>query len=80
MNNTFMTLLERLKSLPVWLRAVALLLVAGLILVFSLTSCGPTVRVSARSTNDLVTISVSQSVHDSTGVAVSVNPTINLNN
>lgn len=77
MNNTLLSLYERLKSLPLWLRAVALVLVASLVLVFTFTSCGPTVRVSARSTTDMVSISVSQSITDSTGVAVSVNPTIN---
>lgn len=65
-------------QLPKWARAVAILLIAGLVLLFSLTSCGPVVRVSAKSTTDSVSISISQNVTDSTGVSVSVNPNINI--
>lgn len=66
-------------QLPKWARVVAVLLIAGFVLLASLTSCGPTVRVQAKSTTDSVSISISQSVTDSTGVSVSVNPNININ-
>lgn len=65
-------------KLPKWARAIAITLIAGLVLLASLTSCGPTVKVSARSTTDTVSISISQNVTDSTGVSVSVNPNINI--
>lgn len=66
-------------QLPKWARAVAIVLIAGLVLLCSLTSCGPTVKVTAKSTTDMVSIAISQDVRDSTGVNVSVNPTIHLN-
>lgn len=78
MSDIISKLLDYLKTLPMWLRAVVLVLLAGLILIFSV-SCGPAVRVSAKSTSDMVTISVSQNITDSTGVSVSVNPNININ-
>lgn len=39
---TFNKFFEWLKTLPVWLRAVALILIAALMLVFTLSSCGVT--------------------------------------
>lgn len=72
------TLWNWICKLPKWSRVVAVLLIAGLTILASLTSCGPTVRVSAKSTTDTVSISISQNVTDSTGVSVSVNPNINI--
>lgn len=66
-------------QLPKWARAVAVLLIAGLVLLASLTSCGPSVKVTAKSTTDMVSIAITQDVRDSTGVAISVNPNININ-
>lgn len=77
MNDFFSKVWTWIKSLPVWLRAVVLVLVSAFLLIFSV-SCGPAVRVSARTTTDSVTISISQNIVDSTGVSVSVNPNINI--
>lgn len=66
-------------KLPKWARAVAIVLLTGLVLLASLTSCGPAVRVTAKSTTDMVSIAITQDVRDSTGVNVSVNPTIHIN-
>ena len=41
-----------------------------------LASCGPTVRVKISGTKDGVTVETSQTVQDSTGVNVSVNPIV----
>lgn len=78
MNNTLSTFFDRLKRFPLWIRVIVVVLIAALVLVLSLTSCGPTVKVSARSTDEVVTISVSQNVSDSTGVSIAVHPTINI--
>lgn len=67
-----------LKALPLWLRAVVLLLVASLALCLTLTSCGPTVHVSVKGTKDGVNISTTQTSSDSTSLNISVNPHINL--
>lgn len=68
-----------LKKQPLWLRLVLICVAAIACAVLTFSSCGPTVKVAARSTSDMVTISVSQNVTDSTGVSVSVNPNININ-
>lgn len=72
-------LLSLLKTFPKWFRIVFLILLSAIIVCLSLISCGPTVKVAAKSTTDMVSISVSQSVTDSTGVSVHVNPNININ-
>lgn len=69
---------QKICQLPKWMRVVVILLVASILSVLSFASCGPVVKVAAKSTTDMVTISVSQNVRDSTGVAVSVNPNINI--
>lgn len=74
----FKTLWQKICQLPKWARIVAIALIAGLVIVFGVTSCGPSVRVTAKSTSEMVTISVSQDVRDSTGVSVSVSPNINI--
>lgn len=79
MKDKFVNILGFLKSLPLWLRLSLIALVAIFMALMSFTSCGPVVRVSAKSTTDTVTISVSQNVTDSTGVSVSVNPNISIN-
>lgn len=67
-----------LKTLPLWLRSIVLLLIAVLILIFSI-SCGQTVRVTVKDTPNGVTVSTTQNRKDSTGTNVNVNPTINYN-
>lgn len=67
-----------LKTLPLWLRSIVLLLIAALILIFS-TSCGQTVRVTVKDTPNGVMVSTTQNRKDSTGTNVNVNPTINYN-
>lgn len=78
MKDTFVKILSFLKAMPLGVRLgfIGACAVALSLLTFS---CGPTVRVSAKSTTDTVTISVSQNVTDSTGVSVSVNPNISIN-
>lgn len=66
-------------QLPKWARAVCIILIAGLVLLASLTSCGPMVKVSAKSTTDMVSIAITQDVRDSTGVNISVSPNIHIN-
>ena len=48
----------------------------GLLLVM-LASCGPSVRVKISGTRDGVTVTTSQTAHDSTGLNIQVNPNIN---
>lgn len=79
MKQTITNLSGFLKSLPSRLRFSLFLVFEVVVVVLLLSSCGPTVRVSAKSTTDSVSISISQSVADSTGLSVSVNPHININ-
>lgn len=79
MKDTFVKILDFLKSLPLWLRLALVGVVAVFVVLMSFTGCGPTVRVYAKSTTDSVAISISQNVTDSTGLSVSVNPNININ-
>lgn len=66
---------EWLKVLPLWLRAIVLVLIASLVLIFSV-SCGQTVRVTVRDTPNGVSVSTTQNRKDSTGTNVNINPTI----
>ena len=75
MKEFFTRFLSWLKSIPLRFRVLALLCLSVLLLVITV-SCGPVVRVSARTANDSVVVSVSQNVVDSTGVSVSVNPNL----
>ena len=79
MKDTLVKILDFLKTLPSWLRLSLIGVVAVFMALMSFTSCGPVVRVSAKSTTDTVSISVSQNVTDSTGLSVSVNPNISIN-
>lgn len=65
--------------LPVWLRVVVVVLVAALVVIFSLTSCGAsrsTVRVYNRADSTTTTISVSNG--DGGSTTVNVEPKINV--
>lgn len=65
--------------IPVWLRFVVAILVAVLVLIFSLTSCGAsksTVRVYNRADSTTTTISVSNG--DGGSTTVNVEPKINV--
>lgn len=42
-----------------------------------LAACGPTVKVKIEGTKDGVSVTTSQSAHDSTGLNIQVNPNIN---
>ena len=53
-------------------------LLAGILLITLLSSCGPVVRVKITGTKDGVTVNTSQTAHDSTGLNIQVNPNINL--
>lgn len=72
-----MKLVTYLKSLPIWLRAIVLALIAGLLLCLSLISCGQTVRVTVKDTPNGVSISTSQNRADSSGTSIKIEPTIN---
>lgn len=65
-----------LKSLPIWLRIVVLVLIAGLCLIAS-TSCGQLVKVTVRDTPSGVEISTNQTKKDSSSTSINVNPNIN---
>lgn len=70
-------LMTYLKSLPVWLRAIVLALIAGLLLCLSLVSCGQTVKVTVKDTPNGVSISTSQNRADSSSTSIQIKPTIN---
>lgn len=70
-----------LKTLPIWLRAVALVLVASLALIMSMAfvSCGtPKTVATVQNVNPNSTVTVSMSVSNSTTNTTDVPPTINL--
>lgn len=67
-----------LKTLPVWLRAVVLLLVGILALIFSV-SCSTMSRVIVKETTSGVTITTSQSADQQNSTSIQVNPTVNFN-
>lgn len=77
MIETLKNLMTYLKSLPVWLRAIVLALIAGLLLCLSLVSCGQTVKVTVKDTPNGVSISTSQNRADSSGTSIKIEPTIN---
>lgn len=69
------------KTLPIWLRAVVLVLVASLALIMSLSfvSCGtPKTVATVQNVNPNSTVTVSMSVSNSTTNTTDVPPTINL--
>lgn len=45
--------------------------------IFTLSACGPTVRVTVKGTRDGVNISTSQTASDSSAVNIKIDPTIN---
>lgn len=65
-----------LKTLPVWLRAVVLLLVGILALIFSV-SCSTMSRVVVKETTSGVTITTTQSADQQNSTSIQVNPTLN---
>lgn len=65
-----------LKTLPVWLRAVVLLLVGILALIFSV-SCSTMSRVTVKETTSGVTITTTQSADQQNSTSIQVNPTLN---
>lgn len=65
-----------LKTLPVWLRAVVLLLVGILALIFSV-SCSTMSRVIVKETTSGVTITTTQSADQQNSTSIQVNPTLN---
>lgn len=70
-----------LKITPVWLRVVVIFLVAGVIAIFALSSCGSVTRtVITTQGNDSVQVETQVTKRDSTSVNVNVNPTINFPN
>lgn len=75
----FSEILVKLSKLPGWLRAVIIALVAVLsfFLTMTVSSCGQTVRVTVRDTDNGVSISTSQSKRDSSGTNIQINPTVN---
>lgn len=65
-----------LKTLPVWLRAVFLLLVGILALIFSV-SCSTMSRVLVKETSSGVTITTTQSADKQNSTSIQINPTLN---
>lgn len=75
----FSKLIEWLKTIPVWLRSVVLLLVAALLLCLSLVSCGTLNRtIITTQGNDSVQVTTEVSKRDSSSVQINVNPTLHL--
>lgn len=67
-----------LKTLPVWLRAVVLLLVGILVLIFS-TSCATMSRTIVKETSAGVSITTTQSSDRQNSTSIQVNPVLNFN-
>lgn len=65
-----------LKTLPVWLRAVVLLLFGILALIFSV-SCSTMSRVIVKETSSGVTITTTQSADQQNSTSIQVSPTLN---
>lgn len=68
-----------LKSLPLWLRIIVVILISAIVVIFSATSCGAsksTVRVYNRADSTTTTISVSNG--DGGSTTVNVEPKINV--
>lgn len=65
-----------LKTLPIWLRAIVLLLIGILALIFS-TSCSTMSRVIVKETTSGVTITTTQSADQQNSTSIQVNPTLN---
>lgn len=77
-NETLKKIWESLKNLPLWLRAVVLLLVAALVLI-STASCGPSTKVVTRTDNkSSVNISITQPSTNDTDVNVDAKPEVNV--
>ena len=68
------------RNYPSWLRYLISALVAVLLTLYLMTSCGQTVKVTVRDTPSGVSISTSQNKADSSNTNIQVNPTINLPN
>lgn len=65
-----------LKTLPFWLRAIVLLLVGILALIFSV-SCGTMSRTIVKETSAGVSITTSQSSDRQNSTSIEVNPVLN---
>lgn len=81
-NNKFFSWL---KTLPVWLRAVVLFLIAALVLIasMSLSACGtPKTVATVQNVNPNSTVTVTMSVSNSTTPSTSIDatPSVNLQN
>ena len=81
MNDKLSSLWNWLKSLPIWLRGIVLVLISALVLIasMSLSACGQTVKVTVRDTSSGVQISTTQNKRDSSGTNISIKPTITFN-
>lgn len=78
MNETLKKIWENLKKLPLWLRAVVLLLIAALALIAT-TSCGPSTKIVTRTDNkSSVDISITQPSTNDTDVNVDTKPEVNV--
>lgn len=76
--DTFKTLLEWLKTLPIWLRAIALALIAGLALIasISLSACGSTTRATVRNNAEGTQTEVKITTSNPSTIQVSPNVTL----
>lgn len=80
MENLLSKLWTWLSSLPMFLRAFVLVLLAALVLIasMSMSSCGQTVKVTVRDTPTGVSISTTQTKKDSSGTNIHISPVVSL--
>lgn len=78
MENFLFKLWTWLKTLPLWLRSLVLVLLSALALIasMSLSACGQTVKVTVRDTPNGVSISTTQTKRDSSGTNINISPNI----
>lgn len=79
--DTLKKFLEWLKPFPTWIKCIILILIAGLILIVSMsfTSCGtPRTVATVQNVNPNSTVTVTLSVSNSTVTDVNTEPSINV--
>lgn len=73
----FFKLLDWLKSLPLWARSLACLLIALALMLFTLSSCGtPKTMATVTNVNPNSTVTVTLSVQNSNTTTNNVDPTV----
>ena len=68
------------KDKPLWVRVLVTVLLASVLSIYLLCSCGQTVRVIVKDTPSGVSISTTQTKQDSSGTHININPNITFPN